>query len=361
MRFISPGSLFGTALPLPLDKKAIQLGRKKLLAELELSAGDSIELHGVSFSRNEIIDYCENLLKDNVTTYYNAIEEDRVLLGFLEESVISGNDRFNTNPLYKEDPFIRWISPYFFSAFTSLADSCFRHSDDYGLSTILRNELLMTENDQEQSWTFIAKILTNNIALLDYYQNQKKGDGKDKIPLERVSPFMGSLYTGFIQLLPENRFGVLRDRYAVLIMQSCIYIFNNDKDNRPYAKTWMEDAETLALSEGVKTEIANKLVEMNKVIKKNNSKKIWRAIWVIMIIVRIISWGATDSGDTYHFQNAPLMIEQKDSNLMKLLKSGIDSANRDSAKKNKLYIPPHVKPARLPDTLFTNDKVNYRF
>jgi hypothetical protein len=307
MRFISPGSLFGETIR-PLDKKAIQLGRKKLLAELELGTGDSIELHGASFSKSEIIDYFEELQKDNIADYYNTIEEDRVLLGFLEESSIGRNDRFNDHPLYLEEPFIHWISPYFFSAFTSLANSCFRQSDQSpsysdrspsqyadqydSLSALLANRPLMTDHDIEQSWLFIAKILTNNIALIDYYRNQKK-DRNNTVSIDKVSPLMDYFYTRLIQLLPENRFSGLRDKYAFVMMQACIYVFNNDKGNRSSAKMWMENAESLAVSEETRTEISDKLKEMNKASRKSDFALIGRIIWIVIIL------GRAATGRTY--------------------------------------------------------------
>jgi len=36
MRYLSPASLFGEPIQHPIDKKAIQLRRKKLFAEMEL-------------------------------------------------------------------------------------------------------------------------------------------------------------------------------------------------------------------------------------------------------------------------------------------------------------------------------------
>ncbi len=375
MRFISPGSLFGETIR-PLDKKAIQLGRKKLLAELELGTGDSIELHGIRFSKSEIIDYFEELQKDNIADYYNTIEEDRVLLGFLEESSIGRNDRFNDNPLYLEEPFIHWISPYYFSAFTSFANSCFRQSDQSSsnysgqfasssgqfpshhsnqslsysdrspsqytdqydnLSALLANRPLMTDHDIEQSWLFIAKILTNNIALIDYYRNQKK-DRNNTVSIDKVSPLMDYFYTRLIQLLPENRFSGLRDKYAFVMMQACIYIFNNDKGNRSSAKMWMENAASLAVSEETRTEIADKLKEMNKASRKSDFALIGRIIWIAIIVGRAATCNFNNS-DTYHYQNTPVYTLPQGDSARKLLRPFLDSVGREN---------PYIPANRLP-------------
>jgi hypothetical protein len=112
MLYLSPSSLLGEAIPQPFDKKAIQLARKKLLAELELNEGNDLQIRGRSYGKSDIINYFEDLLKENVLEYHAAISQDKVLLVFLEEADIQPGERFAKNQLYTDPFFIRWISTW---------------------------------------------------------------------------------------------------------------------------------------------------------------------------------------------------------------------------------------------------------
>jgi hypothetical protein len=304
MRYLSPGSLLGDALPQPLDKKGIQLARKKLFAELELTGSDHLEIHGAPFTKNDIIDYFEELQKDDIPVYHQAVAEDQVLLGFLEEGRLGRMDRFRQYDGYDSDPFIHWISPYFYSSFTAFAHSCFKDNDEDGLTTILRNRLMMTAYDLEQSWTFIRKILTNNISLLEYYQQQGKGSSKHEVTVEDVAPVMDYRCINMILLLPENRFGEIKDKYAFAMMQACIYTFNKDTSNRSYAKISLENARTLASSPDLQEQIGAKLQEMNTVKTKGKFFSVGRLVWIgLFIVVRLLSMNSNSSNS---FQNAPI-------------------------------------------------------
>jgi len=344
MQYLSPASLIGDSFQPPLDKKAIQLGKKRLLAELELNAGEPIQIRGILLDKNDIIGYFEELQKDNVVEYHQAIEEDIILLGFLEESVISHQDKFKDNPLYSEAPFIHWVSPYFFSAFTAYTDACFQHKDDTGLSAILGNPLLMTAFHLEQTWAFIAKILANNIALLEYYQDQKNRSRDQAVSIESVSHLMDYGYIRLIQLLPDNRLGELKDKYAFVIMQACIYTFNHDTENRYLAKTWMDNAESLAISPEMKREISEKLEEMNKVREKGNTANLGRLAWLgLFLLIKIVTCNSLNHvpsyNPSYNLQNAPAYIHLKGDSTRHLLQPYLDSV----MKANR-----HIPAKRLP-------------
>src|SRR5450631_1583720 len=190
MRYLSLSAVFGHSIPDPLDKKTIQLERKKLFAELELSSSDHIEIHGIPITRNDIIAYFEDLQNDDIIHYHLAIGEDLVLTCFLEDHQMTRHEKFLENELYEDHRFIRWVSPYFSLAFISFTQTCFKESDLNSLSTIIDNRLLMTDTDQERSWMSIARILTNNIAYLEYYQAQDKTNPEQDVLPENVSPLM---------------------------------------------------------------------------------------------------------------------------------------------------------------------------
>lgn len=302
------------------------MGRKKLLAELELRNADSMEIHNQSFTKSDLIDYCEDLQRENVVGYHKAIEADRVLLGFLEDSLMDRGDHFGENDLYSDEGFIRWISPGFYASFTSFAGACFKQPDTGGLRSLLGNPLLMTDGDLEQSWAFIAKIIGNNIAYLQHYRSQDRLYGDGDVSLESVAHLMGRLYTRMIRLLPVSRFRELRDKYAFTIMQACIYTFNNVVDRRYMIKPWMDNAKELAVSPELKKQISDKQKEMRTLSGKKRKvpRMVRLAVVGVFIVARIIS-SINDSSSDDKYRDTNVYFKNPKDTSRNLDKTAMDS------------------------------------
>jgi hypothetical protein len=278
MLYLSPSSLFGEVIPQPFDKKAIQLARKKLLAELELNEENDLQIRGRSFGKNDIINYFDDLLKDNVLQYHAAISQDIVLLTFLEEAAIRPGQRFDKNPLYADASFIRWISTWFTASFRRLTLECFKSPSEFTLTTLFSNPMLMTPIDQDQVWVDIAKLIRDNIGLLNRFQSQSQRQGghwivrnsiRHTIRMSDVAGLMDTSYVRMITLLPESRFSELRNKYAFVMLQASIFTFNTRMYKRDLAEKWIVNAESLAVSSELKSQIADKLFEFKRIRKKS--------------------------------------------------------------------------------------------
>jgi hypothetical protein len=286
-QYLSPVSVFGGALPQPLDIKAIQLGRKKLLAEIELNSGNEIEIHGNLYGRNDIILYFESLLKENALEYHQAIREDGVLLRFLEDDRIKPGERFNDNPLYNDKFFIHWISPYFSMAFRRIINTCFETIDDLTLATVIRNPLLMADKYEDDICANLAILIKDNIDFLKSYQTPSKKRSKS-IRLTQVSDLMEFEYTRMIRLLPMPRFGELRNKYAFAMMQVCLYTFNRNPRKRGLTTVWMANAESLAISSELKNQISDFLQVMRSSSGMSRMPILLRFILLPVILVLVI-------------------------------------------------------------------------
>ena len=261
MQYLSPSSLSGEPIVAPLDKKAIQLERKKLFAELELSGETTIEMNGRSFTKNDIIQYYEDLLKEDGLKYHSVVADDPVLLVFLETAYIGRKESFLKNPIYTDEQFIAWVSPYFCHAFTTYMKACFLDPDEDGLVALLRNKLLMTQADTEKGWETVMKIVMGSISTLEEYY---KATGEVK--LNKAKDLMEFRYIRLVQLLPNARFGTVKDKYAFNILQACVYTFNRNRQTGNYVSTWLENAQLLAASEDVIKQIAKKREELEAVL-----------------------------------------------------------------------------------------------
>jgi len=365
MQYLSPSTLLGETITAPIDKKAIQLGRKKLLAELELSAQDNLEIHRLTLTKGNIIDYFEALQQDNVIDYHNAVGEDDVLKTFLEDHYIADNAKFRDNPLYNDSRFIQWISPYFLTAFTTATDQCFRYMKKDGLIAILDNQYLMTDYDREQAWASLFKVLTNNIALLEYFRDKGEQGKGDKETFDAAAPLMGYQYISLIVLLPEDRFGEIRNKYAFVIEQAAIYTFNKKTAHRLAAETWVENALLLAVAPELQAELTEKLKEMRRISKPTKDPNpfwnIARFAWLLIFVAaKAFTCNSGSSSLNYDIDHkAPVFITHPDS--MELndstRKSLLDSFKLQQDKLPLLLSPGHDS---LRKSHADTGQVNYR-
>jgi len=309
MRYLSPTLFFGDGVP--FDRKDIQRERKKLLAELELNEGGRLELHGVSFTKNELINYFEDLLQEPVAAYHSAIGRDPVLLGFLQDDRIDEWAQFRKDPLYATPGFIGWISPYFYTAFTTFTSACFELTDAVSIGALLANRLLMTEEDLERGWQSITGILMRNIDLFDDYRGKSRKNSSGRMPsIEIITDYIGHGYIQVIRHLPNSRFAQIKDEYAFSMQHPAIAVFNRDVANRSLALTWVESAEELAVSEDIKASISKKLEELNG-IENRRGKRIrspWNFMWIIVVIVVRLAATSNNSSSSNTSIREPLYV-----------------------------------------------------
>jgi hypothetical protein len=303
MQYLSPSTFSGETLSASLDIKAIQLARKKLFADLELSGGSTIELNGKAFTKNDIIQYFESLLKEDALSYHNAVGEDQVMLIFLEHAWIGRKEKFQNNSLYEDVQFIQWISPYFCNSFITFMEACFQAPDEEGLTALLNNRLLMTPGDIEKCWEAVTRFIMNDIATLERYHTQgKTNNGAGDVTLSQLRDLMDFHKIRIIQLLPVGRFASLRDKYALCMQNACIVTFNNHIRYRSNVKTWMENAQLLAVTFEIKAQLGEKMEEMDAILapaENQQSESGGAAVVKFIIIALVILSKLATCGFTY--------------------------------------------------------------
>lgn len=148
MQYISPVALLETLTPGQADKKGFSLAKKKMLAELELNGGSVVTISGREFTRNDIIVFFDNLQHTDNLSYHIIVANDAVLLRFLEYNFLENRDRFSNNELYSDAGFIEWISPYFFTSFTSFAEECLVGREAYQTAAPSTDPLFVSYSEQ---------------------------------------------------------------------------------------------------------------------------------------------------------------------------------------------------------------------
>jgi hypothetical protein len=282
MQYISPLSFLGGGA-IAADKKSIQLAKKKMLAEVELSATGSILVNGRELTKNDIIVFFDSLQTDDSLPYHVAIADDPALLYFLEHNTLGRNSRFKICPLFEDSQFVEWLSPYFFTSFATLAKKCLKERDDDAWAALFANAILMNFYYTEEAWKEIEKAVQADWEKIDRFQKKKVMQG-----LQAVEPLLNFKYISMLKRLPVGRFNSLLDGYAFTVMQCSIHIFNRVSRNRGLVV--VENALILVASPYVRKTILDKKFEMEgihgRVIEKN-TKLTNRRIVIFAVIVGI--------------------------------------------------------------------------
>jgi len=301
MQYLSPFTLLEGITPELVDRKSIALGKKKMLAELELEGGTSIIVEGREFTRDGIIVFFDELLQEDNISYHVAITKDVVLQRFITHNILENGDRFTNTSLLGNPAFIQWISPYYYTAFTNFAAACLNDMADNGWTTLLANPRLMTPVDEENAWVAIEELIYRQMDTLADF------DRGENNRMDSINALVSFAYINMLRQLPEERFAVLRDQYAWLVMQCAIIIFNRYSRNE--GRIGIENALLLAVSGHIREGIAKTQAEMEGLLQQKKEHKFspWAGISIAFIVIKlIVSVASNNNNNNFHFENAPI-------------------------------------------------------
>ena len=291
MRYLSPNSLPTGPLPNPPDRRSLALLRKKLLAELELSAAGTLIIKDQTYTKNDILEYFETLQNEAVLHHHQLIADDKVLLDFLETGEIPMDATFVRSEAYTDPDFRQWLSPYFYAPFIKYIHGCLENTDEESLKTLFHNPILLTEYDRERAWDRVGKMLQENIEELESYHKDAKNKIRD---VADISVLITDSLTRMILMFPQNRFRHIRDDYAFAAMQVSIVVFNKSRGHRDLIAAWMANAKELAVSEEIRSQVESKTRAMEK---KKNAMYIRAAVVIGFVLLKLITFNTTSSTD----------------------------------------------------------------
>lgn len=265
MQYLSPLALLDAGDKQIPDKKAITLAKKKMLAELELNGGETVVVNGRTLTKNDIIVFFETLQKDDNLHCHITIAADAALLNFLENNTVKNKAKLANNPLYHDSAFIEWLSPYFFTSFTSIAKECLTQIKDEKWALLMAYPLLMNAYYTAEAWNFVEEILHKKLQDLYIFRQKKGANG-----WQYVEPLVGFRYISMLKRLPEERFYPFMDEYARVTMHCAVYVYN--KISRSRGTTMVENALLLVVSDEARQDIVAKHVEMEGLNRKADKK-----------------------------------------------------------------------------------------
>lgn len=300
MQYISPLRYVELSAADTIDRKDLLLAKKKMLAELELNDGRGIEINGKDVSKNDIVRFFDDLQQSADLSYHFEVYKDKALLDFLEHNALGRQSRFASNPVYADESFITWISPYYAHSFSTLAIQCLSSLMDDTWSALLSNPLMMNSYHTETVWEDMERKIRNDISKIEYAEESRV----TRDSMAEVGDICGFKYVCMLGLLPETRFALVRDEMAFAMMQLCIKIFNHV--DREWPIIIIQNAHVLAVSEQMKNQIDGKRIEM-ETIEKNNKRSFWRprlqwnngrmVFFFLFVIFKVITCGISHSSN----------------------------------------------------------------
>jgi hypothetical protein len=267
IRYSSPYKQLGIDNDLETqDKASLNLAKKKLLAEIELSNTHSILRGKREMTKDDVLKAFDNITEVENWDYHRLIAKDPILLRFLEESKMERDEKFLTASEYRDVDFINFISPYFSYSYAQLVVLCLEKRQPNRMDNLVySNAFLAVESDAEEIWSEVEQHLNKKIETLEEMADQVE-QGAQFTDTEIV----GFHATGMIEclnLLPKGDFDWVRDRYAIALYNFSANTWN--KKNHYRAVDMAKHAQMLVLSEYERNLVDERVqffdVEMEKV------------------------------------------------------------------------------------------------
>jgi hypothetical protein len=276
MRYVSPFQELGIEADGNLDKSDLNLAKKRLLAELDLSSKPTILRGSVEMSKDDIIKQFDKLNSIKNWDFHRLVLADKSLLEFVQNRKWEAKNHLLKEPKYDNPEFVEFISPYFFESYKSLIIKNIAERNSYNLKTVLNiTPRLLTEEDHDNVWFSVESFLNGWKDNLDEIaENVQNGRVYDD---NALIPFHGKSFIECLNLLPDE-FAYFRDDYATSLFNLSANSWNKNKHYR--AVYLVKNARLLDISEDTAAMIDERIEWFDAELKRiNNSGTVtdnWR-------------------------------------------------------------------------------------
>jgi hypothetical protein len=230
MRYVSPFQELGIEIDSNLEKSDLNLAKKRLLAELELSSKSTILRGSMEMSKDDIIKQFDKLSSIKNWDFHRLVLADNALLNFVQNKELNANTVFLKEPKYDTPAFVEFISPYFSESYKSLVIKNLAHSSYLNLTAILKlTPRLMTESDHDNVWFSVESFLNGWKSNLDEIAEKVKN--RKEYADNEILPFHNKSFIQCLNLLPED-FSWFRDDYATSLFNLSANSWNKKKHYR---------------------------------------------------------------------------------------------------------------------------------
>lgn len=212
LQYVSPFRNLGLDLTAELDKSALNIAKKRLLAELDLSRTGTILRGGVEMTKNDVIQLFDSLGSVESLDFHRQIANNRGLLGFLEKQKLSTKNEFVDDLVFASAGFKQFITPYLSHSCLNYLINCFKNGQSANLK-IFPNELLeqLPPNETATIWQKVEDFLKQQRAQAENITHRIKT--RDKVKVSETQMFRSSQFVACLNWLP-NSFQEFRTGYV---------------------------------------------------------------------------------------------------------------------------------------------------
>jgi hypothetical protein len=252
MKYISPFTILNIDASQIVDKQVITLAKKKYLAEVELSATQTIVLSGMEMTKNDVLVWFEKFDKIDDLYFHQLIHQHQGLSDFLATQIYNPSQTSKLSSLSKDyhtSDFVYFISPYFSTAYQKkFLENLEKHQDKAMRHFLDEVPMLMTPSDINQIW-FAARDYLAMISVKIRLILEKIG-GNNYVDKNIYYNFISENLSKTINLLPYEEIGTEIDLYCRAIHDIAVTLWNTDHYfNRKEAKILLEHAMSINSSE----------------------------------------------------------------------------------------------------------------
>jgi hypothetical protein len=287
MRYVSPFQELGIEIDGSFDKAELNLAKKRLLAELDLSEQSTILRGAIELSKDDIIKQFDKLASIHNWDFHRLVAADAALLDFVQNKAWDEKKALLQEPKYDDYHFIEFISPYFSASYKSLIIKHLSNRSPRNLQAVLNiTPRLLTDHDHDEAWFSIESFLDgwkdnlNEIAenVRDVRNGQQYSD-------KELLPFHAKQFIQCLNLLP-NDFIWFRDNYATALFNLSANSWNKEKHYR--AIDLVKNARLLDISEETEVMLDERIAWFEEQLKRVNTSNDSSDNWSVGTIARVI-------------------------------------------------------------------------
>jgi hypothetical protein len=361
MTYTSPFSLFDLGAGATFDKSTLNLAKKKILAELDLSTHQTIVLAGQEMTKNDVLQLFDALGKSQDLEYHQAIAKDAVLLHFLEKGTINENSSFLHQAIYDNPNFIDFVSPYFSEQYSTAIINALTENNNKKIANLLTfNPLFLNASDTYKTWEEVESFIVGEMKAIDEAAEQVERHGVKT--REEVMHFYDYRFLGCLNRLPEH-FASVRDRYARALYNLATVQWN--KGQHQNAVEIVKEATLLNTYPETQTMMQERLSWFNTQLDRasntstnssstSSSSNSGNSLWyIIAFIITLLRFGATcnrlntrssydnsrSSSSAYRYaEEAAPAAPEEDTEMSRARDWAESYLSKEKEKLNKLYL-----------------------
>ncbi len=234
MQYLSPfhilinGNQAGEFVP-----QEIQRSKRRMLAELELSQGGNLLINGLTYSKNDIVRFFEEIDVRQLP-FHQQVYKNKPLLDFLERGEVPKDNWQATFPLTAENqPTYEFIQPFFAHQYNIRLAEAVKSGNQQLIGQLVKMPLIFPERNQPAYYSATTRHLSFLHNQLHHLVRNFDGSAAQ---VQEVTKFTQYPLVRALNILPEP-FQLQRDQIGNSLADLFIKLYN-----RPHRKTKLAES-----------------------------------------------------------------------------------------------------------------------